>query len=147
MIYQTTLVLEKDSSKNNKISINEIEKYVREKKGEIIDSKFVGEKQITLDKKRNAEASIYQIILELLPEEVSKIKKRIGQEKKVISFILEKGQITKPEKEDERKDKKKIKTKKTSKKESQANQVLDSMQEEEEKIKDLDSTLDELLNE
>lgn len=149
MIYQTTLVLEKDSSKEGEGAIQEIAEYVQEKKGKILDSKLLGERQIALDKKRNAEASIYRIMLELLPEEVSKVKKKIGQEKTVISFILEKRRIIKPKAKEEKKEKEKEKPrpKKAKQKESQATKVLDSMQEEEEKIKDLDSTLDELLNE
>lgn len=149
MIYQTTLVL----GNENKESVKEIEEYIKEKKGKILDSKFIGKRQVTREKKQNLEASIHRLTLELMPEEISKIKKKIGQEKEVISFILEKGQIIKPKIKEEKQAKsrsvsgRKETTQKAKRKESQASKVLNSMQEEEEKIKDLDSTLDELLNE
>ncbi|MBU2595391.1 hypothetical protein KJ713_00990 [Patescibacteria group bacterium] len=129
MNYILTLILEKNEQEK---TISEIKKYLEEKKGRLIDQKTKGD-------------SILALEVEIDPQEVEKLKRKIRGEKKVISYLLEKKVEIKKIKEKVKKTKKPIK--KSAPKINKTKKVLASMQEEEKKIKDLDSTLDKILNE
>jgi ribosomal protein S6 len=146
MQYLITLVLTSSAKSKDEETIEEITNYILEKEGKVIDSKTIGQRSIALGKKGTGEAEIHRFEIELIESEISKLKRKIRLSSDVISFILEKKKIFKVKPVEE------IKTKSTKKapnkrKEDQAGKVLDSIVEEEKKIKDLDSTLDKLLNE
>lgn len=127
MNYILTLILEKDGPEK---TLGEIKKYLEEKEGRLLEQKTKGD-------------SIYSLEVELHPQEIAKLKRKVQGEKEVVTYLLEKKKEAKKIKE------KKIKTRKasTKSKESKTKKVITSMQEEEKKIKDLDSTLDKILNE
>lgn len=144
MIYTITLIIKKEAGE----ALLEIKKYIVEKKGKILTLNEMGSASLKSSKKAYP-SSIYQLEIEITTEAADKIKKKIEHEKEVVSYLLEKKKIIKkvtPEK---------IKQQKTQpekpgasvKKPDQSKKVLASMQEEEKKIKDLDSTLDKILNE
>ena len=126
MNYILTLILEKNGQK----TLEKIKKYLAEKEGLLLEQKTKGD-------------SIFSLEIELHPQEVAKLKHKVQGEKEVITYLMEKKKEIKKTKE------KKIKTKRTVAKsrESKTKKVITSMREEEKKIKDLDSTLDKILNE
>lgn len=127
MSYILTLILEKNGQEK---TLEEIKSYLEEKEGRSIEQKTKGN-------------CIYSLEVEIQPQEVEKLKRKVQGEKEVITYLLEKKKEIRKIKE------KKIKIRKTPvrPKENKAKKVITSMQEEEKKIKDLDSTLDKILNE
>lgn len=128
MNYILTLILEKKGSEEK--TLKKIKKYLEEKEGRLLEQKTKGN-------------SVYSLEIELYPQEVEKLKRKVQGEKEVVTYLLEKKKEAKKIKE------KKIKTRKAPvrPKENKAKKVITSMREEEKKIKDLDSTLDKILNE
>lgn len=127
MDYILTLILEKNGQEK---TLKEIKNYLEEKEGRLIEQKTKGD-------------SIYSLEAEIQPQEVEKLKRKVQRQKEVVTYLLEKKKEIKKIKEE------KIKTREapTKSKESKTKKVITSMQEEEKKIKDLDSTLDKILNE
>ena len=127
MNYILTLILEKNGQEK---TLKEIKSHLKEKEGRLIEQKTKGN-------------SIYSLEVELPPQEVEKLKRKIQGEKEVMTYLLEKKKEIKKIKE------KKIQIKKmpTKPQENKTKKVITSMREEEKKIKDLDSTLDKILNE
>ena len=126
MNYILTLILEKNEQK----TLKEIKGYLEEKEGRLIEQKTKGD-------------SIYSLEIELPPQEVEKLKRKVQGEKEVVTYLLEKKKEIKQIK----KEKIKIRKMPIKPKESETKKVITSMREEEKKIKDLDSTLDKILNE
>jgi ribosomal protein S6 len=147
MPYSILLILKKQTDSE---ALPEIKKYIEKKEGKILSINEQGDAKLNPIKKV-AESSIVKLEIEIRPAEIEKIKDKINHEKEVVSYILEKKKIFKKVKKETEKRKKSAKGGSASggKKEEtdKAGKVLDSMQEEEKKIKDLDSTLDKILNE
>lgn len=141
MNYILTSILEKNGQEK---TISEIKKYLEEKKGRLIDQEQIANVSLSSNKKTK-DGLIFKLEIEIHPQEVEKLKRKIRGEKKVISYLLEKKAEIKKIKEEVKKTKKPIK--KSAPKINKTKKVLASMQEEEKKIKDLDSTLDKILNE
>lgn len=144
MLYKVLLVLKQGPSEGTALS--EIKKYIEEKKGKILKTDELGRANLT-SRRGIKDAQVFKMEVEIDPAEVAKVKKKISREEEVATFLLEKIRVMKF-KEEKIGAKRELKAKKTAvKKKSQAKKVLTSMQEEEKKIKDLDSTLDKILNE
>lgn len=140
MLYSLTLITKKTDAE----ALAEVKKYIAEKKGKIVSSEE--KNNLRFNPARTAQsAGAVKIDFEISPDEVEKVKKKINHEKEVISYLLEKVRILKFKKEKAKPEKKVTPTKKE--KAGQTRKVIASMQEEEKKIKDLDSTLDKILNE
>ena len=90
--------------------------------------KYLAGKEDELIEQKTKSSSILILEIKIDPQEVEKLKKKIKK-------IKEKTKKTKKQ------------PKKTIAKTNKTKKVLASMQEEEKKIKDLDSTLDKILNE
>ena len=154
MPYSILLILKKQTDSE---ALPEIKKYIEKKEGKILSINEQGDAKLNPIKKV-AESSIVKLEIEIRPAEIEKIKDKINHEKEIVSYILEKKKIFKKVKK-ETKERKKPRRAGSApgssaggldgKKEetNKAGKVLDSMQEEEKKIKDLDSTLDKILNE
>lgn len=140
MSYSIILVLKKQPE--NKEGILEIKKYIEEKEGKILSLDESRDANLKPNKK-SPQATIVKLQIDIKSEEIEKVKRKINHEKGVISCLVEKLKIIKKDKE---KPEKKVLQKKKEESDK-AEKVLDSMQEEEKKIKDLDSTLDKILNE
>lgn len=140
MLYSLTLITKKEDTE----ALTEIKKYIEEKKGKIVSSQE--KNNLRFNHARTAQsAGAIKIDFEISSDEVEKVKKKINHEKEIISYLLEKVRILKFKK-GKAKPKKKVAPAKKEKV-SQTQKVVASMQEEEKKIKDLDSTLDKILNE
>ena len=130
MNYILTLILEKEAPEEKIIA--KIKKYLAGKEDELIEQK-------------TKSSSILILEIKIDPQEVEKLKKKIKKIKGIRAILLQKKGKIKKIKEKTKKTKKK--PKKTIAKTNKTKKVLASMQEEEKKIKDLDSTLDKILNE
>ena len=149
MLYSITLIQKKQSEKNE--ALPEIKKYIEEKEGKVLVINELGNANLK-PRKKTVASTIIKLEIEVSPDLVEKIKNKIDHEKEIVSYILEKTKIEKRAKSE-----KEVKAKKSVKEQSsprvkkedanKAKKVLASMQEEEKKIKDLDSTLDKILNE
>jgi len=127
MNYILTLILEKEAPEEKIIA--KIKKYLAGKEDELIEQK-------------TKSSSILILEIKIDPQEVEKLKRKIREIKEVQAILLEKKEKIK-----EARKKTKRRIKKTAAKTNKTKKVLASMQEEEKKIKDLDSTLDKILNE
>ncbi|MCX6811213.1 MAG: 30S ribosomal protein S6 [Candidatus Berkelbacteria bacterium] len=147
MLYSILLILKKQTDSQ---ALPEIKKYIEEKKGKILSINEQGDARLN-PRKKVSESNIVKLEIEINPKEVEKIKKKINHEKEIVSYILEKKKIVKKVKKEIKERKKPRKagsgSGKKKRETGKAEKVLDSMQEEEKKIKDLDSTLDKILNE
>jgi len=154
MAYSITLIIKKETGESEAIA--EIKKYIAEKEGKILSINELGKANLIANKKA-PQSYIYKIETDISPENVEKVKKKISHEKEIVSYIFEKIRIFKQKKETVKKikpgkavRKKSAKGRSASGGKKEANKtkkVIASMQEEEKKIKDLDSTLDKILNE
>lgn len=154
MPYSILLILKKQADSE---ALPEIKKYIEKKEGKILAIIEQGNAKLNPTKEA-AESSIVKLEIEIRPTEIEKIKDKINHEKEVVSYILEKKKIFKKIHKETKEKKKPRRTGSAPaspaggsdrKKEEadKAGKVLNSMQEEEKKIKDLDSTLDKILNE
>jgi len=131
MNYILTLITKKSEAEPK--AIGEIKDFLKEKKGQLVETNKLNDLPL---------GSVFKLEVSVDPQEVGKLKKKIKGEE-VISFLLEKKREIKKIK----KESKKIKEIKPKAKPNKTKKVLASMREEEKKIKDLDSTLDKILNE
>lgn len=140
MTYSLVLTIEKSQEKE---VLKEIKDYISDKNGKILKEDPLGEKSL----KRGENASFFRLEIEFPEKETEKLKKHLSGKKTVISHLLTKIDLKKRERAEIKK-KKSIKTKKRKKEEApKADKILSSIEEEKERIKDLDSELDKILNE
>lgn len=148
MTYSLVLALEKAPEAKQKKVLKEIEDYISEKKGKVKESKSLGEKKINPSQDKGASAYFYVFEIDLGGEVVEKLKKEVSGKNLVTSHLLQRVDIERRKRAEIKEKKERAKKKVAKKKEVvKADKILDSIEEEKEKIKDLDSELDKILNE